>query len=274
MAGISSQKELEEFLKTRPRKNSIAIASRVALRVTPFLVSFDLQSDRYRGMYLSCLRASSISWAAMRMAGQEIERAAAADAYAAAYANADVAADAYAAAAASANAAVSAASANAAVSASAIAAASSAAAAAAAIFVFDILPSVNADIQALLNKQNLAEAPLWPDGIPPEIEEKWQELKLTLLSFPDENWQVWTDWYEARLKGAPFTAELEKTRALLPNELWKKGPKEVNAEIARLIEEHSAPKLPPDLTAPINCPCFGPKPSSLDEKRLQPFFLS
>jgi hypothetical protein len=24
----------------------------------------------------------------------------------------------------------------------------------------------------------------------------------------------------------------------------------------------------------FNCPCFGPKPSSLDEKRLQPFFLS
>jgi hypothetical protein len=24
----------------------------------------------------------------------------------------------------------------------------------------------------------------------------------------------------------------------------------------------------------LNCPCFGPKPSSLDEKRLQPFFLS
>jgi fatty-acyl-CoA synthase len=24
----------------------------------------------------------------------------------------------------------------------------------------------------------------------------------------------------------------------------------------------------------IDCPCFGPKPSSLDEKRLQPFFLS
>jgi hypothetical protein len=24
----------------------------------------------------------------------------------------------------------------------------------------------------------------------------------------------------------------------------------------------------------VNCPCFGPKPSSLDEKRLQPFFLS
>ncbi len=24
----------------------------------------------------------------------------------------------------------------------------------------------------------------------------------------------------------------------------------------------------------VDCPCFGPKPSSLDEKRLQPFFLS
>jgi signal transduction histidine kinase len=24
----------------------------------------------------------------------------------------------------------------------------------------------------------------------------------------------------------------------------------------------------------LYCPCFGPKPSSLDEKRLQPFFLS
>jgi PAS domain-containing protein len=33
--------------------------------------------------------------------------------------------------------------------------------------------------------------------------------------------------------------------------------------------------LPKDfLCEGVHCPCFGPKPSSLDEKRLQPFFLS
>ncbi len=43
-----------------------------------------------------------------------------------------------------------------------------------------------------------------------------------------------------------------------------------------LVQTFSSPhELASQVTVSvIDCPCFGPKPSSLDEKRLQPFFLS
>ncbi len=74
----------------------------------------------------------------------------------------------------------------------------------------------------------------------------WRELKTQLLADGD-HWQVWIDWYEAILKGkSPYPningkarESLEMQIALLPDELWKQGPKAVNTEIKRLIEvEH------------------------------------
>jgi hypothetical protein len=31
----------------------------------------------------------------------------------------------------------------------------------------------------------------------------------------DEGWEVWTDWYEARLHGRPFDKALEEARVLI-----------------------------------------------------------
>jgi len=57
-----------------------------------------------------------------------------------------------------------------------------------------------------------------------------------------EDWRVWTDWYEARLAGAPSNEALEVARALIADKIWKQGPRAVNAEIARLIKMHAPPE--------------------------------
>ena len=65
-------------------------------------------------------------------------------------------------------------------------------------------------------------------------------MKSALLA-ADQGWEVWTDWYEARLAGdaaRPPNEALEVARATIPDEIWKQGPAAVNAEIKRLIEEH------------------------------------
>ncbi|MEM8790148.1 MAG: hypothetical protein AAGE80_00920 [Pseudomonadota bacterium] len=101
------------------------------------------------------------------------------------------------------------------------------------------------DAAALENGMSVLELsamPLWPGGkLPDGSAELWGDLKSRLPE--GENWDVWTDWYEARLRGAPANMELEKARVLIPDEDWKQGPAHVNAIIKRLIEEHS-PKLP------------------------------
>ncbi len=85
--------------------------------------------------------------------------------------------------------------------------------------------------------------PLWQTGSPDWATDDWRALKAALLA-ANEGWEVWTDWYEARLagdSGHPPDEALEIARATIPDEIWNQGPAAVNAEIKRLIEEHSPP---------------------------------
>jgi hypothetical protein len=86
----------------------------------------------------------------------------------------------------------------------------------------------------------VAGQPLWPNGPPDWASTSWRQLKTALLG-AGQGWEVWTDWYEARLAGDaahPPNEALEIARATIPDEIWKQGPAAVNAEIKRLIAEH------------------------------------
>jgi hypothetical protein len=110
--------------------------------------------------------------------------------------------------------------------------------------------SCDEDAEAIdsgLSAVEVAGNPLWPTGAPRWAAGAWQELKAILLSSPDD-WEVWTDWYEARLAGDTgyrSNEQLEVARATIPDAIWRLGPSDVNAEIKRLSEEHDwAKKLP------------------------------
>ena len=90
---------------------------------------------------------------------------------------------------------------------------------------------------------DVAGQPLWPNGSPSWASDSWRQLKTALLG-AGEGWKVWIDWYEARLAGdggRPPDEALEIARATIADEIWKQGPTVVNAEIKRLIAEHSPP---------------------------------
>jgi hypothetical protein len=91
----------------------------------------------------------------------------------------------------------------------------------------------------------LASNPLWRE-IPPRIEMSWKELRAALWSVSDTDWEVWIEWYEDRLAGRPSLGEaFDIAVATLPNELWERGPKVVNARIKELIAEHTPPESIP-----------------------------
>jgi hypothetical protein len=85
--------------------------------------------------------------------------------------------------------------------------------------------------------------------------EPWAQLEALLLAV-DEDWEVWTEWYEDPLAGRPSDQELELARALLPNDLWQQGPKAINSEIRRLIREarNSSNTLPDERSLPTLTP--------------------
>lgn len=104
-----------------------------------------------------------------------------------------------------------------------------------------------ADADALGNGYSVAKLSsfaLWNKGIPDMLSEAWQSLKATLLA-ADEDWEVWTDWYDALLEGRLAESEaISLARVTLPEEFWERGPKAVNAELKRLIEAKRA-QTPP-----------------------------
>ena len=98
--------------------------------------------------------------------------------------------------------------------------------------------------------QNLAIRPLWPGVAPAWATYHWCLLQERLLALKDENWNVWTRWYEAVLHGqpAPGGEELDIYRVTLRDpdpalndpDGWSKGPAHVNALIRKKEEEIAA----------------------------------
>ncbi len=157
--------------------------------------------------------------------------------------------------------------------------------AAAARAAADAAFAADADAQLIdqgLSAAGLASRPLWPDAVPSWAREAWGRLQQALLS-ENQDWIVWTDWYRARLEGRPANEAHEVARVMIAEEIWKKGPRAVNAEIARLIKKFSPPKplenIPSALgfgwtsigtivlaSSPVNWPVF-PLPTSKNDHR-------
>lgn len=88
---------------------------------------------------------------------------------------------------------------------------------------------------------DLNEKPLWLNGTPVWAVRQWTNFKDTL---PDkEGWQVWIDWYEARLVGGAAIEDLEFVQTAIRQDDWDQGPVFVNAKIGQLIEARTDPLL-------------------------------
>jgi hypothetical protein len=105
----------------------------------------------------------------------------------------------------------------------------------------------------------LAFQQLWPDRVPDWALDEWEEMKTALHSF-DENWEVWIDWYEARVaapSGGQRSRAWDEAFVDIPTVLpWEEGAKAVNTEIAarlaRLTAHEPTPTAVPEQSpAPV-----------------------
>lgn len=99
----------------------------------------------------------------------------------------------------------------------------------------------NHDELQLLNELSLS--PLWPGSTPDAVLRNWDEMKAHLL-LADEDWQVWTDWYDDRLRGAPAHREVELDRISVAEDLMPDEPAVVNQAIREKIDAHTASRFP------------------------------
>jgi hypothetical protein len=231
------------WLTKQPREWSVTIAARAALHVLPMA----RPGESPDAVMLPMFRATAV----VRFAAKYPNRAMAASAAArAAIASSSASPAARAAVASSAAAVASVAAADAAFSSSAAAAASSAASAAysalaaAADATAAAAAAIKNDAQRLDDKtltvEQLARGPLWSGLPPPRIGGAWQGLAQQ-LSAQASHWQVWIDWYDDVVAGAPDAATSEAEDAAftdIPGRLpWDDGAEAVNTEIARRLQQ-------------------------------------
>ncbi|WP_419797192.1 MAG: hypothetical protein ACNI26_12745 [Terasakiella sp.] len=260
MTEITSSEELREWLKGRDKQTCVAIAARIALRVVPFLEKAAYKHGDV--IILPSLRAKSISWFACARLNQNVDFAARTAAFtsntATAFAARTAAITSAAAAAASAHTAATSASASNA-SIAAAAAVRTAAAARTVTIISNAWQEISQDISFLEEGRTvdaLMERPLFLGEMGSELKKRWQSMKEALLSL-NENWQVWTNWYEDRLVGGPrpngrlVIEALERERVLIPDEDWKKGAAHVNALIAEMEKRYWVPEPPVQRLAEI-----------------------
>lgn len=64
----------------------------------------------------------------------------------------------------------------------------------------------------------------------------WERVRLDDLEA--EDWGVWTDWYDRRLRGDPPNEALEIERVTSPHIPWGQGPKLANRALREIEEKH------------------------------------
>ncbi|GGF60216.1 hypothetical protein GCM10011332_12400 [Terasakiella brassicae] len=260
MTEITSSEELKEWLKGQDKQISVAIAARIALRLIPIFDKAVVYEDK-DAMILPLLRAMSISWFGGIELSKDIMELAIDAAPSASFANAvfalamkpNVDAD---------NIFVYAFSKN--VVASLAAGTADAALAALSyrssdVIVSNVWQEISYDV-TFLEEDNavgaLIERPLFLGEMDSKLKKRWQSMKEALLNL-DENWQVWTNWYEDRLVGGPrpngrlVIEALERERVLIPDEDWNKGAAHVNALIAEMEKRYQVPEPPVQRLAEI-----------------------
>ncbi len=254
MVDIKNSDDLREWLKGKPIEFSVVIASRVALRVLPLLNDLfeagNIEADYLTDIFQPTLRAMFTSEVAGKYpasaksiartavyASRAVDIVDAVDvvsevAFAAIYAVVNSADSTYVAE---------------------VANATGFAAEVASRFVTVInvansaafIDAYVADANSLdqgMSPEYLARQPLWGGGQPDDLGKMWRGLKRNLLAL-DEDWQVWTDWYEDVLAGRnraglpdDLVEELDLKIALQENDWWERGPAKVNGDIAAWTE--------------------------------------
>lgn len=271
---VTDHDELEAFLREVEKRDGsreqvIAFAARAALRTVPIAImgTEKLHQASRVAFLLAHFRASSVSWVAAAHPTHDTDfsalsaslSAGSAVDFAADYDSAPSAGSALSAADSAALSALSAAdSADSAALSAALSADSAARSAGSALSalsaVLSAAPSarsalfaLSSDLTMIAAGQSIKWEPLWPDDERARAKSEWDKVKPTLQAL-DDDWDVWTDWYEARLRGGPTHRNLspaaneriEVARVLeIENGDWDEGATHVNAKIKAIIERET-----------------------------------
>jgi len=240
---IVDRESLEAWLKGQPKRSSIVVASRIALRFLPTLLHFISIQGLDKGKrtaILSALKQNLIADASSHCPTiaipRNLEDAAAKFASELILPGADIPDAAGEAAAFAADAVYAYPYGDAAASMNKVFfALANLNAVYAEISSLEFLNIVKIDCEELLEVGNLTGVKLWLEFDDP-FREIWGKLK-SILKEDEVDWSFWIKWYEEALNGEPLIWEMLERIALIPPEDWTKGPTHLNGLIAAIVAE-------------------------------------
>ncbi len=94
-----------------------------------------------------------------------------------------------------------------------------------------------------LSARALADLRLWSRGPADWMPGAWDGLRLALPR--GEDWDVWIDWYEDRLRGGSSGEAYDLVFVSAPPDVWDKGPAASNAWIKNHLPKASGPRAIP-----------------------------
>jgi hypothetical protein len=237
---ISDEAAIGHWFTTQPREVAVTLAARTALRILPLVAVSWPQPEAAAAAMFPVFRAVEAAWVAAKYPTRRNVLASAAEA--AAFPSVERPTGVLRAVTLAAAAAAGGATVNSAAFAGRAASAAAGANPAFADVALEEIMAIEGVVSAEARAEfavRLADEKLWPNGIPRQIAGAWAALQGTLRRAGDD-WDVWLDWYNDRLAGAPSRGEdFDIAVAMLADKLWKQGPKAVNPVIRLLIEAHT-----------------------------------
>jgi hypothetical protein len=85
--------------------------------------------------------------------------------------------------------------------------------------------------------ETMVDNPLWTRGAPDWAMDAWVGLRAALPA--REDWDVWFDWYEERVRGGSRGEDYELIFVSIPPDSWNQGPAEANAWISAELARKS-----------------------------------
>ncbi len=102
----------------------------------------------------------------------------------------------------------------------------------------ELWKALEQDARALLSSRTLAPTPLWPTPAPDWFTTADRETRAIWAKDP-ATWAFWEKWWDGVISGEmPFSPDLLRDVALIDDDIWQAGPREVAEAIARIEAAH------------------------------------
>ena len=100
-----------------------------------------------------------------------------------------------------------------------------------------------------LGSSALVHSSLWSRAASKWVNDAWIGFQAALPK--GEDWDVWIDWYEDRLRGRTRGGAYETVFASVPQDVWARGPAAANAWIRARLPKRPEDTTPADLPDPL-----------------------